>query len=498
MKIELLGSLDYNKLKIMLESTTHNVDDLLEKIKQLEIERKGQIVATAARLSRFPGNIFEVVEMTESNSFEKNIKFIKRVAGMGHDSITDHDYCVFAIQDVSPVIEQIIIAERFCSFTIKSRREVDFSNVGFYTPDFHNENGEILDDNEKIKQEYQKYMKTLFNAYSEIEQTGVPKEDARFVLPYCFYSNIIMGIDAHTLKDMIIKFTKQKYSTIQEVKEFGEYLYEIARNNVPYIVDLIEKEEYNPRDAVEDYLNSKLTKEQKDYKILEKVELINRTSKIDDTILISAIMRRYQLTKETAEKLYNEMSLRGEGFKEELMRKIAFEGDKLELTQVNFEFQVPLSYAVLTHLTRHRTHHIMIPDFVPNIDLLQYKIPPKIAKSSCCEQFKKIFENNEKEYRHFKEDYKIREEDLVYFVLAGNLVNVVTNMDGKTVKHILGLRECTKAQWETREMAVNMHKEIDKIEDAKIYSSILGPTCTTQGFCKEGKESCGRINQTER
>lgn len=54
-------------------------------------------------------------------------------------------------------------------------------------------------------------------------------EDARFILPYCYYSNIMMGIDAHTLKDMIIKFTKTKYAKIEELRLFGERLKEIAR-----------------------------------------------------------------------------------------------------------------------------------------------------------------------------------------------------------------------------------------------------------------------------
>ena len=166
--------------------------------------------------------------------------------------------------------------------------------------------------------------------------------------------------------------------------------------------------------------------------------------------------------------------------------------DKLELTQVNFQFQIPLSFAVLTHLTRHRTHQIMIPDFVPNVDLMQYKTPPKI-KILQNDYYQKIYQQNQKMYKHFKEDYQIREEDLIYFTLSGNMVNVVTNMDGKTVEHILRLRECSKAQWETRDMAKGMHEEISKLEDAQYFSRILGSTCMTQGICHEGKECCGKV-----
>lgn len=464
----------------------------IEEIHTLEIERRTNIVATAGRLSRFAGTVFEILETIEGRDFEKNVDFIKRVIGMGHDSTTDHDYCVFAIQDVSPVIEQTIIEERFSSFTIKSRREVDFSKVGFYVPDFHDEEGNILTNNESLKAKYKNYMQTLFDKYSVFTEAGINKEDARFVLPYCYYSNIIMGVDAHTLKDMIIKFTKTKYSKIQELREFGERLYEIAKENIKYIIPEIDKVPVNLNDPVDEYLDNVI--DDKSYEVLDEPKLLTSSANVDDTILISSIMRRYQFDHEKAIKLYNELVETIPNFKQELMRKIAFEGDKLELSQVSFEFQIPLSFAVLTHLTRHRTHHIMVPDFAPTVDLFQYKVPPKIAANpELKEIFDDIYTYNKIVYDNFK-GAGVCDEDLVYFTLSGNTVNVVTNMDGRTVEHILGLRECSKAQWETQGMARGIHKEIDTIKGAEIYSSVLGSTCMTQGYCKEGKESCGKIN----
>lgn len=490
MQIELLGALDYAALKELLRGKVDNVDEMIEEIKGLEVSQNAKIVSSAGRLSRFPGDVFEVLGLSEEKTMDQNIKFIKRVINMGHDSITDHDYCVFAIKDVSPVIEQTIIAERFCSFTIKSRREVDFSQVGFYTPDFHDLNGNLLENNNDIRVEYQEYMNSLFQKYAEFVDLGAVKEDARFILPYCYHSNILMGIDAHVLKDMIIKLTKTKYANITELRELGEKLYEIAKSKVPYIVDEIEHVEPQSTDAVDVYLDNLIT--DRSYEVLEQPKLIHYTPNPDDAILISAIMRRYQYDYNRAKRAYEELVKTNPNFKQELMRKIAFEGDKLELAQANFEFQVPLSFAVLTHLTRHRTHDLLVPDFVPVVDLMQYKIPPKI-KNLCVDDFKKVFERNKEMYDHFKNDYQIREEDLIYFTLSGNIVNVVTNMNGKTLEHILGLRECTKAQWETRKMAEGMHAEINKLRGAEVFSSILGPTCVTQGFCKEGKESCGRI-----
>lgn len=490
MKVKLLGALDYKKLKEYLKDKIDNSEEIIEYIEYLEKLRRSEIVATSGRLSRYPGSVFEILETIENKTFAENVKFIKNVTKMGHDSITDHDYCIFAIKDVSPVVEQTIIAERFSSFTIKSRREVDFSTVGYYTPDFHSESKEIIENNEEVKKEYQEHMNYLFDEYTKFTEYGINKEDARFILPYSYHSNIIMGIDAHTVKDMIIKLTKTKYSRIQELKEFGEKLYEIAKVDFPYIIDAIDRAPIKDEDAVDKYLSKTIEKD--NYQIIDKTKLLNHSSNIDDTILIAAIMRRYQYNFEKAKDVYEKAQIKYIDFKENLMKKIAYESDKLELTQVNFQFQIPISFAVLTHLTRHRTHSIVVPDFSPTVDLKQYKIPPQI-KRVLEDEYHEIFKKNKKMYEHFKNDYKIRDEDLVYFTLSGNMVNILTNMNGKTLEHILGLRECNKTQWETKIIAHDMHAEINKLTDAQIFSTILGAKCMTQGYCPEGKESCGKI-----
>lgn len=495
MEIKLLGALDYKKVEKVLEEKIPNKEErekILEEIKQLEIARRSEIVSSAGRLSRAAGTVLDIVGLSESKTLEQNINFANRVIGMGHDSISDHDYCVFAIKDVSPLVEQTIIEERFASFTIKSRREADFSKVGFYVPDFHDNKGNILPNNEQLKEEYKEHMQMLFASYGKLKDLGIPIEDARFVLPYSYHSNILMGMDAHSVKDLIVKLTKTKYRNISELREFGEKLYEIAAEQMSYIIPEIDKVPITTVDAAEELIKNAVPHES--YKVEDKTTLLSSsTGNIDDTILISAIMRRYHYDKEHAEKVYYEACKENPAFKRELMKKIAFESDGLELTQVNFQFQTALSLAILTHLTRHRTHDIITPDFVPNLDIENYKTPPTIAKSpETLSLYQDIYALNKAAYDRFK-SCGVREEDLVYFTLSGTLTNVLTNMDGKTLKHILGLRECTKAQWETRQMASKMHQEIKKIPGTEAFETVLGPTCVTQGICNEGKECCGKV-----
>ena len=91
---------------------------------------------------------------------------------MGHKSIIEHDYLLFALNDVTPIVEQTIIGYRLTSFTIKSRREVDFRTVGFYTPEFRNKDGELHEKNEELKEIYKEHMKMLFDTYGEIVRTS--------------------------------------------------------------------------------------------------------------------------------------------------------------------------------------------------------------------------------------------------------------------------------------------------------------------------------------
>ena len=103
-------------------------------------------------------------------------------------------------------------------FTIKSRREVDFRTAGFYIPEFRNKDLNTHPKNEELKQKYISHMKYLFNTYGDLVDNGIDVEDARFILPYSFHSNIIMGLNARELEKMVTSFLYGPLSKISELK----------------------------------------------------------------------------------------------------------------------------------------------------------------------------------------------------------------------------------------------------------------------------------------
>lgn len=453
-----------------------------------DVEERERIISSAAALSRFKGKASEVYASRESE--EKNRKLIKNVIGYGHKSILDHCYLVFTLDDVSPIIEQTIIQRRLASFTIQSRREVDFRNTGFYEVEhFHNKDGNIHKHDEQLKKIYNNHMKDLFNLYGDLVDENIDYEDARYVLPYSFHANHIMGMDARSLISLIVQLTSGKVSDIKEAKELGEKLKEELIKALPAVKEDIEKEEAKRKEEEKDKF-----KEFREYvtdsnrEVLKEVKLDKVTEEIDDTILISAIMQEYQVSSAKAYKIMNEIEAKDKDFRRKLMKVLLHHSENRELEQVNFTFDIPISLAVLTHLTRHRIQSLLVPDFTPLWDLDSYVIPDDIKeREDLNKRVEDAFMMN-KEIRDLFIQEGVDENELVYFYLAGNKCNVRTTMNGKELKYFLNLRTCKKTQWETRRLANQMQEEVRKI--APLFAEGLGPNCVVLGKCTEGRDNC--------
>jgi thymidylate synthase (FAD) len=451
------------------------------------IENRIKIVAGAGKLSRFKGNVFEV--LSSCNDYEKNLNLIKRIIKMGHKSIIEHDYLVFALVDVSPIVEQTIIGNRLTSFTIKSRREVDFRSVGYYIPDFRNIDGKIHLKNDELKAKYKNHMKYLFDEYGYFADSDINVEDARFVLPYSYHSNIIMGMDARELEKLVISLKYGKLSKIAELKELGEKLIAEITVKVPYLMETINNYEDKTKEFFD--FNNYKNEIDLDINILSKPKLISYTHDCDNEILTSYLMGIYQCDKAIAQSILKDLSYKNKDFNDNLMKYIVTKNENRELEQVNFQFQIPISLAILTHLTRHRTQSLITPDFIPLWDMENYIIPPSIKKFDA-KRYKKIFETNIKMFNYFKEQ-KVMDEDLIYFYLSGHMCNVLTTMNGRTLEWICKMRCCNKAQWQIRNIMNEIAKQIEKV--APIYGKYLGSSCKTTGECPEGTESCkNKIN----
>ena len=101
------------------------------------------------------------------------------------------------------------------------------------------------------------------------------------------------------------------------------------------------------------------------------------------------------------------------------------------------------------------------------------------------------FENSVKLYEELK---NAGEEDaLPYLILSGNTLSIVSTMNGRELMLFMKLRSCTRAQWEIQIYA-NKMLEILRREEPELFR-YYGPSCYVQGYCPEGRLTCGKATE---
>lgn len=180
-----------------------------------------KITSAGGRVSTQEGTVLGIWQ--KSQDCEKNAKLIDKVTRSGHNSVVEHTYFNLAFQNVTAVVEQFVIEFRLASFTVKSRRYVDFSDAGFFIPEDADEN-------------YKSHMAKLFALYSEFCEAGVPKEDARFLLPYCLFSNFFCSINGREFLHLLKAMLYGRGSKYPEIVKLGRELKEQAEKLTPGIM----------------------------------------------------------------------------------------------------------------------------------------------------------------------------------------------------------------------------------------------------------------------
>lgn len=427
------------------------------------------VCAASGRISTQSGTALEIFE--RSHDKKKNANLIGKVTRSGHTSTIEHAFFNLAFENVSVVVEQFMIEFRLASFTVKSRRYVDFSDCGYHVPEFRNE---------EDKAEYTKVMDELFSSYVSLCDGGIPKEDARFVLPYCFYSNFYCSLNGRELVNVLNAMIYGRGRKIKEIYEIGLSLLSQCREKAPGIFADFEAKGARYHDefdlGFEDGEN--LLSD-------EKCEILSVTEDGEKNICRTALAEQYNYSPKTIENILSEK----ENIKKILTalsastRPRAFES---YTCTVRFN---RVSLACLTHFARHRMQSICIPNIMKT-RRNDFVLPETVKENAdLLAVYNSCFTKMEALYESFKaKGYD--ENVLIYCVLSGSTLDIVTTMNARELLLFFRLRSCTRAQWEIQEYAVDFLSKLRKISPDLF--SLFGPSCYVTGLCPEGRLSCGR------
>jgi thymidylate synthase (FAD) len=85
-------------------------------------------------------------------------------------------------------------------------------------------------------------------------------------------------------------------------------------------------------------------------------------------------------------------------------------------------------------------------------------------------------------------------EDARFLLPNAAETSMLMTMDGKSLIHFLGLRNCNRAQWEVRALADMMLERL-RTAEPEIFNH-AGPYCYQLGYCPEGRHTCGKMKET--
>ena len=425
------------------------------------------VCAAAGRISTTQGTALEVFARTREK--ENNASLIEKVVGSGHTSTLEHQIFTVAFDSVSVFTEEFVIEFRLGSYTVQSRRYVDYSNAGFCVPP-------LRDD---LKPQFTAHMQSLFDDYAKLLALDIPKEDARFVLPYCFRSNFFCTMNARELLHMVLVMTKGRGSYYPELKALGESLTEQLRAYFPNVPDLLGKHfppagSRTPGRYAPPADFGSIPKPQPQSAVTELCALSP-----DDPmqVIAEAEAANWMICPEHEAPFAPEDIIPDERPRE------------LELIHAQFRIR-NLSLAAITHLVRHRVQTVLVPHIAQAVLKNTYLLPESVRQSpEALRIYTDAFVRNTQALSAILAA-GLPADAVQYFALAGNQLDVQCAMNGRELLHFMKLRTCSRAQWEIRACAVSLLRQLREKSPALFCH--YGPSCCVTGQCPEGRLSCGK------
>ncbi|MCR4876089.1 MAG: FAD-dependent thymidylate synthase [Clostridiales bacterium] len=225
-----------------------------------------------------------------------------------------------------------------------------------------------------------------------------------------------------------------------------------------------------------------------------RVEMIRHTLRPEETIALGA---KLCYSRATIEDLNGRVEKNDQtAFIERLLSM----GHESVLEHAVFTFGVEgVSRVLLAQLTRHRLASFSVQSqrYVSYENGFGYILPPRIEAlgPDAAAEFHRQMEQIQEWYLGWQEKLGTGEggnEDARFVLPNACETRILMTMNVRELRHFFSLRMCSRAQWEIREMATQMHRLC--LETAPALFADAGPACL-RGKCAEGEKTCGRMKE---
>ena len=195
----------------------------------------------------------EVMERVEGETIEeKKRTLLDHLMRSGHWGPFEHPQVTFAIEGISRACMAQLTRHRHASFDVMSLRYVDLSDEmdlkqRFTYPDtFEQEEvisregvGNVSMPVQKRQNLVDEVYKNCADAYCKLVEAGIPKEDARMLLPIGTKVNLTFSMNARSLMHLLDM--RMKADSQWEIREMSRMLLEEAKEWMPQTFAYYEK-----------------------------------------------------------------------------------------------------------------------------------------------------------------------------------------------------------------------------------------------------------------
>lgn len=182
-----------------------------------------KVVAAAAKLCY--SSAVDIDTILDGLTQEKSEEFIKHLMSMGHTSPLEHISFTFGVEGVSRVLLAELTRHRIASYSVRSMRYVSESEFGYIVPNSIKSKG--------LDKEYENIIESCRELYNKMVDVGVPKEDARMVLPNSTHTRIIFTMNLRSLLNFLSlrECTRAQW----EIRSMANKIAEICKEKFPVL-----------------------------------------------------------------------------------------------------------------------------------------------------------------------------------------------------------------------------------------------------------------------
>ncbi len=223
-----------------------------------------------------------------------------------------------------------------------------------------------------------------------------------------------------------------------------------------------------------------------------KVALLRHTADMQELVALGARLCYSRADVDTLQKRIEEKD------QSAFIKRLMDMGHDSVMEHASFTFAVEgVSRILLAQLTRHRIASFSVQSqrYVSYAGGFSYIIPPRIRElgKEAVMEYEKQMALMQKWYEGWQEKLGTGEQgnEDARFVLPGACeTRLIMTMNVRELHHFFALRMCSRAQWEIRAMAREMHRLC--LAAAPLLFEKAGPGCLC-GPCPEGEKTCGKM-----